>query len=292
MRKQLINVIRQQGFDHSSTIRINREMAAHLAHKWKSEPFLLPTWDSPIGMDNNVELASRYFFFGNLLNFSFSVDNEHIGPVGDIRFWLKLRSHPEILQISNLINLSHTHFQSIFGSLSYSYERVKIWRESAQVLRRMYNSKVSELFEANHWNGPQIISALAKNFPSLQDSPQGLPFLRRAVLILFMVHARFQESNLFSQLEYLPVAADSQTFNGLLQLGVLEIDSELLEALLAGLTSEQIVLSLRSLTVLAAETLLEELNLVRKSKIETYHLDYMLRKHGKAPVSLGQNYAF
>jgi hypothetical protein len=295
MRKILLEIISRQRLDQSSIIRINQQMASHLAQKWQWEPFLLPTWDSPISMDNNLELASSYFFFGNLLNFGFAADNEHAGPVGDIRFWLKLRSNPQILEISNLLNFSYEQFQQVFGSFSYPLERVQILRESAQILRRMYNGNVSELYEANHWNCSEILDALVKYFPAFRDSLRGIPFLRKATLALFMTHGRFQESNLFSQLGALPVGADSQVFNGLLQLGVLEVESELLESLHNGLISEEILLSLRAYTLIASETLLEEVNQLRKAKIESYHLDYTLRMrgtNGRTPVSLGQNRAF
>ncbi|HZW82431.1 MAG TPA: queuosine salvage family protein [Candidatus Deferrimicrobium sp.] len=295
MREILLKMISRQRLDRSSIIRINQQMASHLAQIWQWEPFLLPTWDSPISMDNNLELAGRYFFFGNLLNFGFAAENEHAGPVGDIRFWLRLRSNPQILDINNLITFSFEQFEQVFGSFTYPLERVQILRESAQILRRMYNGKVSELYEANHWNCYEILDALAKYFPAFQDSPRGIPFSRRATLALFMTHGRFQESNLFSQLGALPVGADSQVFNGLLQLGVLEVESEVLESLQNGLISEEMLLSLRAFTIIASETLLAEVNHLRKTKIESYHLDYILRMrgtNGRTPVSLGQNRTF
>jgi len=279
-------------------ITLNNATSKHLAQKWTYETFYLPSWDTPIGMDQNLELAVTYFFFGNAINFGFYPDRDTLGPVGSINFWLALRSHPELLSASCLSRISRDDFQAVFGPLPLLDDRIKIWQETAKTLRIKYNGKVTELYEANHWNAPEIVQAITTDFPSFRDSQSRVHFARRAQLTLFMTHSRFQDNMVFTNLERLPVCADLQVFNGLLQLGVLELSKEILETLTAGFipARSDLEFALRCWTILGAETLLTEINLHRKeAPITICQLDYLLRQtgtNGKAPLPLAQTTSY
>ncbi len=277
MREQILAAI-ESSRGRFPKVQLHKSMAAHLAQKWACEPFSLPAWDTPVVMDNNLEVASAYFFIGNTINFAFAPG--HLGPVGSVEFWLTLRSHPELLEPSNLIQMTPEKFSTCFGSQPMLEARVLHWQDTARLLRRKYNGKVTELYEANHWNAPEIVQAMLRDFPAFRDMALGIPFARRAQLTLFMTHSRFQESMLFTNLDYLTVGADLQVFNGLLQLGVLEVGPEMLASLGFTAAESELEVALRSWTILGAETLLQEINLRRKTKVNACQLDYVLRQTG------------
>ncbi len=289
MREQILAAIESER-GRRPEVRLNKSRAAHLAQEWACEPFNLPVWDAPVIMDSNLELASAYFFFGNAINFAFPPDQ--FGPVGSVQFWLTLRSHPELLE--SLLQISPDRFLALFGPLPMWEARVALWQETARLLRRKYNGKVTDLYEANHWNAPEIVQAMMRDFPAFRDVAAGIPFARRAQLTLFMTHCRFQESMLFTNLDYLTASADLQVFNGLLQLGVLEVpEIPASQGLIAA--ESDLEVTLRSAAILGADTLLHEINLRRKEKVTACQLDYILRETGtkcKVPFSLALTTAY
>jgi len=296
LREQIVKAIKLANHK-TQKIKLNPSVSKHLAQKWICEPFNLPTWDTPIGMDNNLDMASAYYFFGNAINFGFSPERDSLGPVGNIHFWLTLRSHPELLEPVNLTQITANQLSDIFGPLSLPEERATIWRETARALRLKYNGTVTELYEANHWNAPEIVQAMSKDFPGFRDAINGVPFLRRAQLTLFMTHARFQDSMLFTNLDRLSVGSDLQVFNGLLQLGVIEIEPEIIQSLMDGFIppESELEFEIRCWTILSSEILLSDINALRKDKITTCQLDYLLRQvgtNGRAPLPLAHTTSY
>lgn len=290
MRDALLTAIRTAGYEYPD-ISLNQAVSEHLAQKWSCELFHLPSWDTPVMMDHNLEMAGAYFFFGNAINFGFYPDHDTMGPVGNIDFWLTLRGHPELLEPVNLIHLTPQKMRDLFGPLPLLDERLRILQETARTLRLKFNGRVTELYEANHWNAPEIVQTIIKDFPSFRDNIREVPFTRKAQLILFMTHARFQDNMVFTNLDKLTVCADVQVFNGLLQLGVLELGQQTLRILSQGFISAQSELefAVRCWTLLGAEDLLSRINCHRNNPITTYQLDYVLRQNGtngKAPLPL------
>ena len=278
-------------------IRINHSMATHLAKKWLCEPFALPSWDTPVIMDSNLDLACNYFFFGNLINFGINLSNGLLGPVGDLNYWLKLRCNLQLLSPISLSQITSTQLAHTLGNLTYLEQKTEMLRQAARALRLKYNGEVKELYETHHWNVPEISKAIIKDFPGFNDTVGTVPFMRRTLLTLFMTHARFQDNVLFSGLETLSVGADVQVFNGLLNLGVLEISSSLSNSLATGpiIANEELEFTIRCQTVCAAEVLLGAINSERRAPITSCQLDYFLRQvgtSGKVPLPLALSTAY
>jgi len=176
--------------------------------------------------------------------------------------------------------------------ISLVKERTTALREVGEFLTRNPDFTFRKLFQKHKENAYYVSQALPTHLPTWRD-----PFFKRAQLFVGMVYGRFQdEPDLpidIESLEDLTVFADYRVPETLIRMGVIVPSAPLMtkihrrEFLGSGSRKE---LELRAATIVGADAIMNILNTLGDTHVNSLHVDYLLwsagRKIKDAPANL------
>lgn len=292
------------------------------------EDLKIPNWRMPVYYPEDDENFVQFIGIQNSINFAFTdfetkrkfkieyKDAEWRGAMGMVGSLMRaIEDGFPVFDAKFLSKISEKKMEYIFRSIpDYPIpmlgDRTKIFQEVGKVLLKKYDGSFWNIFKDAGFKafGPYgIVNQLRTNFSSfndvgpyniyLMDGTYALHFHKRSQLLVMIYQGRALDSGrklpLIGDIDDLGAIADYEVPKVLEHLGILKYNKVLKEKILRQDIIEQDSLEeqeIRAMTVLAMKRLLEEINKLRKDKINMCHLDYRIWKMGTDGVDLSPHH--
>jgi hypothetical protein len=270
-----------------------REVASWMAY----EGLPLPDFGSPLLPSGNDRDALDFIFLVNTINFAFTDFARHTmfrltyagkeWSDSEAMMACLKRAYDQgrpILEGKFLASLTLSEISDIFAAnipIPMLEERLAIFHEVGRTLSERYQGRFWRFLEAGprrlYAGGRGLLERLVAEFPSFNDVSlyrgERVVFHKRAQLVWWNLHARFQESGFFKleDPENLTVFADYIVPVALRVLGITSYSAELEKSIqsrkLIPAESEEEI-EIRAFTLWACHLLTEEINKLRPPELQ------------------------
>jgi hypothetical protein len=291
--------------------KINNDKIKQQAEIFSKKQFSIPSWQECFPGKSSTQ-AVNLFCLANTTNFAFTnfeTGEKYLAKwqgkdwTGAYGMYASINkalergvpfTSPQYLAQMSLYDVNKIFSED--SQIPLAQERKEVFNEVGQILSKQYGSFLKLFLDSNRRafnNGKGFVERLVSAFPSFNDSAvidgKKAIFNKRAQLAAAEIQGRFlaDEMNAFDDIDQLTVFADYVLPKGLRAVGILEYSPDLAARVDAGnliQKNSREELEIRASSVHAFDRLLNNVNSLKKDKINVLHLDYAIwSEFRKAP---------